>query len=135
MDRPSILDGLHWKLLGNGLVGSVGFVGVPVQSELVSRTVPRGIWLSVATAPLSGPFPKTKPSAGKRTPFPRTVIPAPSYAPISDGSCKSSARLPLTVVSHPTMPSSGKRSTCGLLAPPFHPFHPVPGQLCAPVES
>src|SRR2546430_3324085 len=90
MDRPSMLDGLHWKLLGNGLATALGPEPLP-QSLLVSRTVPRGIWLSVAIAPvISDPVPKTSTPAGKRTPFARTVIPAPSYAPISDGSCNSS---------------------------------------------
>src|ERR1700680_5003347 len=75
MDRPSMLDGLHWKLLENGLAG---FVLEVAQSVLVSKTVPKGIWLSVATRPVSARVPKTSTPAGKRTPFERTVIPAPS---------------------------------------------------------
>src|SRR5713226_7961040 len=53
---------------------------------------------------------------GKFTPFDSTVMPAPSSAPIKDGSCNCSARLPLRLASHPTTASSGNRSTWGLLA-------------------
>ena len=49
----------------------------------------------------------------KFTPLARTVIPAPSYAPINDGSCNCSARFPFSVVSQPTVASDGMRSTCG----------------------
>src|ERR1035441_10561206 len=51
----------------------------------------------------------------KSTPFARTVIPAPSKAPMSEGSCKSSPRLPFSVASQPMVPSRGNRSTCGEL--------------------
>src|SRR5580704_1767665 len=104
-----MLDGLHWKLLGYGLVG---FPRPVMQFADVRRVLPVG-------KPASEPVPKTfADPGGIFTPLLSTVIPAPSYAPISDGSCSSSARLPLTVVSQPTTPSSGTRSTCGLLGPP-----------------
>ena len=38
-------------------------------------------------------------------------MPAPSYAPIRVGSISCSARFPLRVASHPTVASSGRRST------------------------
>src|SRR6266480_6755356 len=95
--NPSIRDGLHRKLLGNGLVPAV-------QLALVRSVVPAGK-ISAANG-----------SDGKFTPFESTVIPAPSYAPIRVGSCSCSARLPFRVASHPTVASSGKRSTCGLTA-------------------
>ena len=66
---PSILDGLHWKLLGNGLVASVRLV---LQLLAVSSDVPVG---NEASAPL----PNTSVElAGMLTPFDRTVIAAPS---------------------------------------------------------
>src|ERR1700752_2530270 len=101
-----MLDGLHWKLLGYGL----GVFDLPPPQFAEGRSVePVG-------NPASDPVPKTfADPAGIFTPFERTVIPAPSYAPRRDGSCNSSARLPLTVVSQPTMPSRGTLSTCGLL--------------------
>src|SRR5258706_19082 len=67
-DSPSIRDGLHWKLLGNGL-------GLAVQLALVRSVVP------------AGKISATNGSDGKFTPFESTVIPAPSYAPIRVGSC------------------------------------------------
>jgi len=62
-DSPSIRDGLHWKLLGNGL-------GLAVQLALVRSVVP------------AGKISATNGSDGKFTPFESTVIPAPSYAPL-----------------------------------------------------
>src|SRR6266550_8434906 len=100
MPKPSMLDGLHQKLLENGLVPLA-----PPQLAAVRNVVPAG-----------------KPAArvgsygfeGKFTPFPSTVMPAPSSAPIRLGSCNISARLPLRPASQPTVASSGNRSTCGL---------------------
>src|SRR2546423_10678099 len=106
-DNPSISDGLHWKLLGNGL-------GLAVQLALVRSVVPAGK-ISAANG-----------SDGKFTPFESTVIPAPSYAPIRVGSCSCSARLPFRVASHPTVASSGKRSTCGLKVVGVKSLQPVP---------
>ena len=48
---------------------------------------------------------------------------APSSAPISDGSCNSSARLPLSVASQPTVASRGNRSTGGLVVVGAKNFH------------
>ena len=73
---------------------------------LVSRVVPAG-------KPASAPLRRDPATGGVVTPFAKTVMPAPSYAPIRVGSCNCSARLPLIVVSQPRMPSSGMRSTCG----------------------
>src|SRR6266852_1825268 len=75
---------------------------------------------------------------GKFTPFASTVIPAPSSAPIRLGSCNCSARLPLSPASQPTTASSGKRSTCGLLAVGVKDLQAVPlvlPQVAAPVGS
>src|SRR6266513_4880275 len=100
--NPSIRDGLHWKLLGKGLVLSEQWSLAPAM--FCRSVVPVGK-ISAANG-----------SDGKFTPFESTVIPAPSYAPIRAGSCSCSARLPFRVASHPTVASSGKRSTCGLTA-------------------
>src|ERR1700730_3026822 len=84
---PSMRDGLHLKLLGHALqsaVLSVSGTQTPFAVQLAARD---------------------------RTPFARTVIPAPSYAPMSVGSCKSSAILPLRLASQPTAGSSGIAST------------------------
>src|ERR1700733_2344114 len=43
-DRPSMRDGLHWKLLGNGFAP----LRPEVQLLAVSRIVPSGIWPSCA---------------------------------------------------------------------------------------
>src|SRR5438132_4336717 len=76
-----------------------------------SKTVPGGNTPAVAAAP-----PKTSVALlGICTPFAKTVIPAPSRAPIKLGSCSSSARLPFSEVFHPITDSNGSRSTCGLL--------------------
>src|SRR5437588_11334650 len=98
--RPSMPDGLHWKLLGNGLCAVA--VLAP-QLAAVNRVVP------------VGKPPKRVESYGfcpwKSTPLDNTVMAAPSRAPISDGSCNISARLPLRLASQPTVASSGNRST------------------------
>src|SRR6266576_2903734 len=79
--KPSILEGLHWKLLGKGLLP------VPPQLAAVRSVLP------------VGKPPKRVGSNGfcpwTSTPFDKTVIAAPSRAPISVGSCNISARLPL----------------------------------------
>src|SRR5882672_9825417 len=120
MLRPSMLDGLHQKLLGNGFGPAV----VPQVLD-VSNVVPSG-------KPPASP-PTRVGSHGltpwKSTPFDNTVIPAPSSAPISEGSCNSSARLPLRVASQPTVASSGSRSTCGFVAVAVNPNQSVPAQF------
>src|ERR1700730_14021750 len=97
--KPSMLDGLHQKLLGNGFV-AVAVLGP--QLAAVSSVVPVG-----NVSAVNG-------FDGNLTPFDSTVMAAPSRAPIKVGSCNSSARLPLSVASQPTAASSGRRSTCGL---------------------
>src|SRR5216683_568555 len=105
MPNPSMLDGLQEKLLGNGFgetlhIAPLGFAWVFCRSGV----------------PVGNPASKVG-SYGfdrKFTPLPSTVMPAPSSAPIKDGSCSCSARLPLSSASHPTVASSGKRSTCAL---------------------
>ena len=116
--KPSMLDGLHQKLLGNGL-------GLAVQLALVRSVVPVGNVPPAVTHGFDGKF----------TPFANTVIAAPSSAPIRLGSCNISARLPFSVASQPTVASVGIRSTCGLLAVGVKPNQPVPGHANAPVES
>src|ERR1700758_105092 len=106
-----MLDGLHWKLLGNG------FVPVPPQVLAVRSVVPVGKPASSVGSHGLAPW--------KSTPLDNTVMPAPSRAPISDGSCRSSARLPLSEASQPTVASSGKRSTCGTLGLALKPNQPA----------
>src|SRR5919108_6012181 len=122
--KPSMLDGLQEKLLGNGLVW---LVILPVLSTVWQRILesPRGKFPErEGSIPLRSVVPVGNPASsvgsngsdGKFTPLESTVIAAPSSAPIKDGSCSSSARLPLRLASHPTVASRGKRSTCGLVA-------------------
>src|SRR5579863_6296848 len=118
-----MLEGLQVKLLGNGLVVTLVLVW---QSGLAS---PTGRVSGLGPTPVSrvvpvGNAPPSLPSdqglcPWKSTPFASTVIPAPSKAPISEGSCNCSARLPLSVASQPTVASSGKRSICGALGAPL----------------
>src|SRR5438105_11097364 len=100
MLRPSMLDGLHQKLLGNGLAP----LGPVVQLAVLSSVVAAGN--AAASKPSFQGY-----APWKSTPFASTVMPAPSYAPIRVGSFNCSARLPLRVASQPTVASSGKRST------------------------
>src|SRR5438270_5185870 len=116
MLRPSMLDGLHWKLLGNGFGPAV----VPQVPE-VSSVVPVGKPASRVGSNGLAPW--------KSTPFANTVMPAPSRAPISEGSCNSSARLPLRPASQPTVASNGNRSTCGLWALALKPDQLAPHAL------
>src|SRR4051812_10912321 len=95
--RPSMLEGLHWKLLGNGLVRAPPQPVVELPPP-VSRTVP------------VGKVSATNGLDGNLTPLESTVMAAPSSAPIRVGSCNSWARLPLRLASHPTTASSGRRS-------------------------
>src|SRR5438105_9611889 len=95
-------DGLHRKLVGNGLDD------VP-QSLAVRSLVPSGKVPMASTPNGFDPL-------GNFNPFASTVIPAPSYAPIRAGSCKSCARFPLRLMSQPTTGSSGNRSTWNRIA-------------------
>src|SRR5579871_1374064 len=125
MPKPSMLDGLHWKLLGNGLVVLLELVW---HRELLSPTGKLPVLLadpSRNVVPV-GKVSAAKGSDGKRTPLESTVIAAPSSAPIRVGSCNSSARLPLRVASQPTVASRGKRSTWGLLAVGLKSVQPLP---------
>src|ERR1700730_8426579 len=107
MPRPSMLDGLHQKLLGNGLTALPVFAPQPVVVLVVfaRRGVPGG---NPASKVGSNAF------AEKFTPLPSTVMAAPSRAPIRLGSCNCSAKLPLRSATHPTVASRGNRSTCEL---------------------
>src|SRR5258708_36262891 len=107
MHNPSMLDGLHEKLLGNGF-GEMLHIPPLGLAWVFCRSV----------VPVGNPASKVGSYGfdGKFTPLASTVMPAPSSAPIKDGSCSCSARLPLSSASHPTTASSGKRSTWGLLA-------------------
>src|ERR1700752_1980949 len=103
-----MLDGLHMKLLGNGLLLPVESRHIePVGFDMVSCNS-----VVLVGKPLSnvGSYELD----GKNTPLPSTVTPAPSSAPIRDGSCNSSARFPFSSELQPTTASSGNRSTCGL---------------------
>src|SRR4051812_49030927 len=113
--KPSMRDGLHWKLLGNGFCAVAVFGPQPLGFP---RNDPVPLFKSVVPAGKADTsFPSVQGFApGRtRTPFASTVIPAPSYAPSRLGSCSCSARFPLCVVSHPSTASSGSRSICGLL--------------------
>src|SRR5499427_9110148 len=115
-DKPSTLDGLHWKLLGKRFGLLVLTPPLP-QFVLRSSVVPSGKAPSAVSWKGLAPW--------KSTPLPSTVIPAPSYAPIRDGSCNCSARLPFSVVSQPTVASEGMRSTCGLFVLARKPVWPA----------
>src|SRR5207253_1784480 len=115
MLNPSMLDGLHWKLLGNGFLAVAVF---DPQGLAVSNVVPVGKPASRVGSNGLAPW--------KSAPLANTVMPAPSSAPISEGSCNSSARLPLRLASQPTVASSGNRSTCGLLGVALKPNQPLP---------
>src|ERR1700732_917189 len=108
--NPSILDGLHEKLLGNRLA----------PPEAVVHWAPAGFvkLFCSSVVPVGNPASKVGSYGfeGKFTPFASTVMPAPSRAPIRLGSCKSSARLPVRLASPPTVAASGNRSTWGLMA-------------------
>src|SRR5438105_8074635 len=71
--RPSMLDGLHWKLLGFGL----GVALLAPQSAEVSSVVPVGKPASSVGSKGFCPW--------KSTPLDNTVMAAPSRAPMSDG--------------------------------------------------
>src|ERR1700719_2696172 len=140
MPKASMLEGLHAKSLANGLASAVTMPLVTVwQLGLASPTRK----LPVASLPMSSVVPVGNPASkvgsygfeGKFTPFPTTVIPAPSSAPIRLGSCNSSARSPLRLASQPRAASRGNRSTCGLLAVGAKPYQPAPGQLTVVVGS
>src|ERR1700746_3295453 len=96
--KPSMLEGVHQRLLLFGLVPWL----VPQLVE-VNSVVPVGKPPSSVGAYWLAPW--------KSTPLASTVIAEPSRAPISEGSCSSSARWPCKLASHPTVASSGSRST------------------------
>src|ERR1700730_5636507 len=102
-----MLDGLHQMLLGTVFTAPDVFGPQPVVALVVfaRRGVPGG---NPASKLASNWF------AEKFTPLPSTVMAAPSNAPIRLGSCNCSARLPLRSATHPTVASSGIRSTCAL---------------------
>src|ERR1700675_788716 len=120
MVNPSMLEGLHWKLLGKGLVVLVLLVWQrafesPVLYPPAAVTGPVSRVVPVANAPSAAPPEAIPPDpAGNLTPFESTVIPAPSSAPISDGSCNNWARLPFCEASHPITASVGPGSTWAL---------------------
>src|SRR5256884_9470093 len=101
-------DGLHQKLLRNGLVV---FVLLVVQLAAVSSVVPAG---KVPAA--VGPTPNGSVPGGYFTPLASTVMAAPSNAPIRLGSCSSSARFPSWGTSQPITASRGKSPTRHCLA-------------------
>src|SRR3981189_1211770 len=113
--KPSMLDGLHQKLLGNGFLAVLVF---DPQVLAVSNVVPTGKPARRAGSQGLAPW--------KFAPFDNTVIAAPSNAPISDGSCTKSAMFPWSPASHPTVASRGNRSTCGLLAVALKAVQPFP---------
>src|SRR5436309_2927741 len=119
MPNPSMLDGLHQKLLGNGFDD-------PADPQV----------LAVSNVVLAGKPARRVGSHGfapwKSAPFDNTVIAAPSSAPISEGSCNNSARLPLRPASQPTVASRGSRSTCGLLAVALKAVQPAPQEAFHP---
>src|SRR6266403_1587635 len=117
--NPSMLDGLHQKLLGNGFGPATGPQVLAVSNVVAGGKPARRVG-SHGFAPW------------KSAPFDNTVIAAPSSAPISEGSCNNSARLPLRPASHPTVASRGNRSTCGLLAVATKAVQPSPHELLHP---
>src|SRR5579864_1822651 len=118
MVRPSILDGLHQKLLVKPpCTLPPGQYRFSFCLLLVNRTVLSG---NPASNVESNGF------DGKNAPLDRTVMAAPSSAPIKLGSCNSSARLPLRLACQPTVASRGRRSTCGLFVVGLKPNQPDP---------
>src|SRR6267154_358464 len=111
--KPSMLDGLHQKLLGKGFGPATGPQVLPVSNVVAGGKPARRVG--------SHGFPPWK-----SAPFDNTVIAAPSSAPISEGSCNNSARLPLRPASQPTVASRGNRSICGLLAVALKAVQPLP---------
>src|SRR5438128_1538368 len=75
--NPSMRDGLHWKLLGNGLCAPVVFGPQPLGLlfvdcvPLLRSVVPAG------NPPGSAPSVHGSNPSGTRTPFESTVTPAP----------------------------------------------------------
>src|ERR1700680_733208 len=114
MPKASMLDGLHAKSLGNGLVPP----GLQLALASPVRKLPEESLPLRSVVPVGNPASKVGSHGvvGKFAPFPSTVMPAPSSAPIRLGSCNCSARLPLRLASQPRVASSGNRSTCGLMA-------------------
>src|SRR5437660_4176043 len=110
--KPSMLDGLHQKLLGNGFGPATGRRVLPVSNVVAAGKPARRVG--------SHGFPPWK-----SAPFDNTVMAPPASAPISEGSCNNSARLPLRPASHPTVDSRGIRSICGLLAVALKAVQPV----------
>ena len=121
-----MLDGLHRKLLGNGLTECCPLRPLPVVVLVLSGEQNRSGRERVR---------RTNGFDGKLTPLESTVIAAPSSAPIRLGSCSSSARLPLRVASQPTVASSGKRSTWGLLSSALKPDQPAPQLCCQSLDA
>src|SRR6266576_5598078 len=121
MPKPSMLDGLHQKLLGNGFLAVLVF---DPQVLAVSSVVPVGKPARRAGSHGLAPW--------KSAPFDNTVMAAPSSAPISEGSCNNSARLPFRPASHPTVASRGNRSICGLLGVALKAIQPLPQALLHP---
>src|SRR5215472_11927166 len=116
--KPSMLDGLHMKLLGNGFVTSLQWLldpGTPLCRSVVTGGNPPG---SLPSDQGSAPW--------KSRPLDNTVMPAPSKAPMSEGSCNSSARLPFRLAVQPTAASSGKRSFCGTFGLALKSDQPAP---------
>src|SRR5467141_4916959 len=111
--NPSILDGLHQKLLGNGFGPAIGPQVLAVSNVVAGGKPARRVG-SHGFAPW------------KSAPFDNTVIAAPSSAPISEGSCNNSARLPFRPASQPTVASRGNRSICGLVPVAMNWFRPLP---------
>src|SRR5215470_16444596 len=103
---PSMRDGLQLKLLAKPLLFPAKLQSPPL--------FPRSVVSVGKVSAANG-------SDRNRTPFDRTVMAAPSYAPIRVGSCSCSARLPFNVASQPTVASRGNRSTWGLEAVALQP--------------
>src|SRR5215469_8840870 len=115
--RPSILDGLHMKLLGNGFV-PLQRLPDPCRSVVPGGKPPGSVPSDQGLAPW------------KSKPLDNTVMAAPSKAPMSEGSCNSSARLPFRLAVQPTAASSGKRSSCGTFGRALKLVQPAPQDAC-----
>src|ERR1700744_264273 len=84
--KPSMLDGLHQKLLGNGFTEVARLAPQPVVVLV----------LFVSKRDPTGNVSARNGFVGKLTPFESTVIAAPSSAPIRVGSWSNCARLPFS---------------------------------------
>jgi len=120
--KPSMLDGLHQKLLGNGFLAVLVF---DPQVLAVSNVVPTGKPARRAGSQGLAPW--------KFATFRQHRNCCPSNAPMSEGSCNNSAMFPLSPASHPTVASRGNRSDLRIIGSGVEGGPAVPASRTPPV--